>query len=272
MRAMDERWTCRRCYAANDGGDYKCSSCGTPRFVEGTVAVPGEPRRTEPTWQPTPDADATDTHPPSGDQPWQPQQGQPGQSEPPQWQGQPDQPQWQGQPGQPQPWQQPEERRRSPLVTLLSYAWILIPIGFALFYFFGQARRDDSGDIQGPGTLTVYDLRVGDCFNGDMSGSVSDVEARPCSGPHEYEVYGTVTHPDNGGEFPGDDVIGEHADDVCLAEFERFVGVAYEDSALYASWLSPSRESWSNGDRETLCIIHEEDEREVTGSMRGANR
>jgi len=259
---MDERWTCRRCYAANDAEHLNCTSCGTPRFVAGTVAVPGGERPAEPSWQTTPEGDATGAQPQASGEPWQPQAS-----------GEPWQPQPAAEPWQPQEaWEPQEQRRRSPLVTLLSYAWILIPIGFVVFYFLSQARRDDSGAIEGAGNLTVYDLRVGVCFNGDMSGSVSDVDARPCSGPHEYEVYGSVTHPDNDGEFPGQEAIGDLADTECLAKFERFVGVAYEDSALYASWLSPSQESWSDGDRETLCIIHEEDEGEVTGSMRGANR
>ena len=250
---MDERWTCRRCYAANNSTDYSCTQCGTPRFVEGTVAVP-------------PGAGGPSTQPPE----WQ-QEG----SQQPGWQprGEPGQPgDWQQQGSQPGQWGPVQEQRpTSPLMRLLPFVWILIPIGFAIFYFTTQARRDDSGAIQGQGTLSVYDLRVGDCFSADVSESVGDVQGRPCSEEHQYEVFGTFTHS-QGGDFPGEDAIVTSAEPSCLQQFGSYVGISFEESEFYYSLLSPTEESWSDGDRETLCILHTLAEDNITGSMRGANR
>jgi hypothetical protein len=43
------------------------------------------------------------------------------------------------------------------------------------------------------------------------------------------------------------------ADELCAAEFESFVGLPYEESVLYLTYLTPTREGWSEGDREVVA-------------------
>lgn len=223
---LSGRWTCRRCYAANNPSDEVCGSCAWPR-------VPGS--------GPLPDPTAMDQ----------------GQMQP-----------------QPQPWvQQPAPAPRPWWTGLLRFAWILIPIGIIGFGILSQARRDDSGEIVGGGSVDVTELAVGDCFNASDDEEIADVDARPCTEPHEYEVIAIVTYPfDRGSDYPGDDAIADHAGTECEREFEEYVGVPYEDSVYYVSFLMPTEEGWNAGDRETICSGYDPGDSERTESMRGSER
>jgi hypothetical protein len=60
-------------------------------------------------------------------------------------------------------------------------------------------------------------------------------------------------------------------EDQCLVEFESFVGMPYDQSALEVTWLEPTEESWEAGDRELVCMITDP-AGQTTGSLEGANR
>jgi hypothetical protein len=78
-----------------------------------------------------------------------------------------------------------------------------------------------------------------------------------------------MTLPD--GDFPGEEAVVEQADESCTAEFESFVGLPYEESALYLSYLTPSEETWPAGDREVLCTVYDP-AGDTTGTLFDANR
>ncbi|KGM14713.1 hypothetical protein N867_17160, partial [Actinotalea fermentans ATCC 43279 = JCM 9966 = DSM 3133] len=72
--------------------------------------------------------------------------------------------------------------------------------------------------------------------------------------------------------YPGDEAIASQADEYCYGEFEGFVGVTWENSAFDYGYLSPSQESWEQGDdREVLCMIMDP-EGLTTGSLAGVAR
>jgi hypothetical protein len=118
--------------------------------------------------------------------------------------------------------------------------------------------------------VDIDDLTVGDCFNAPEGFSV--VEHVPCEQPHVYEIFATVTHPGDGEEYPGDEAVTDTAEELCEPEFEPYVGVDYQSSELYATTITPTQDSWAEGDRNIVCALHEEDEREITGSQEGADR
>ncbi|MBD0293338.1 MAG: septum formation family protein, partial [Jiangellaceae bacterium] len=69
----------------------------------------------------------------------------------------------------------------------------------------------------------------------------------------------------------GTQAVDTAAQEICVAEFEDFVGIPYEDSVLDVGFLAPTEESWREGDREVLCTVFDPAE-EVSGSLRGAKR
>jgi hypothetical protein len=133
-----------------------------------------------------------------------------------------------------------------------------------------EPDRDESGVITEEGDADVFTLQVGDCMSDQAgaTGEVTDVPVVPCEEPHDSEIYYAYTVPD-ADAFPG--TFQEHVDAQCLPQFQTFVGLPYEQSALELTWLEPTIESWNEGDRELLCIVADP-AGGVTGSLQGAAR
>ncbi len=129
--------------------------------------------------------------------------------------------------------------------------------------------RDDSGVIVESGGLGAYKLRIGDCFNFPDETVVISLEALPCSQPHDAEAYHDFEQP--GTEWPGGEQVSSRSDLGCFEQFEAFVGIAWEDSALDFAFLEPTQESWEQGDdREVTCAIVSYDGSKLIGSTRGS--
>ena len=113
---------------------------------------------------------------------------------------------------------------------------------------------------------------VGDCLVEHMPEEQEEIETIntiPCTEAHAQEVYATVTVA--GHEFPGLDEIGIQASAGCLEEFEEFVGVPYTESLLEFSFLTPTEDSWSFGDRSVKCTLYDPDGARLTGSLDDAH-
>lgn len=134
-----------------------------------------------------------------------------------------------------------------------------------------QPERDETTqEIVEEGDADVFALMVGDCMNEVSEELVSEVPVVPCDQPHDEEVYFDLTL--EGEEYPGDDVIQTQSDEACLAQFEPFVGLAYDSSTLGFYAYRPSQESWEQmDDRIVSCVIYDP-AGQVTGTLAGAAR
>ena len=148
-------------------------------------------------------------------------------------------------------------------------AWGLI-IGVAAIYsFFTDSRRDNSGEVVAEGRESVFDLRVGDCIS-EMKdeGEVGTTTVVPCADSHDYEVFANFDL--EAAVFPGQEAVSKLAGEGCKARFEGYFQVAYEDSELDISWLSPSQDSWTRGaDRSAVCLGYRMDGQPMVGKVRG---
>lgn len=97
---------------------------------------------------------------------------------------------------------------------------------------------------------STFDLAVGSCFN-EGPGGYDQVS---CAEPHYAEAYRIADHPDQA-FYPGNDRVAEWAEPFCYSHFERYTGVAYQDSALEFGYLYPTEQSWNLGDREVVCFV-----------------
>ena len=137
-----------------------------------------------------------------------------------------------------------------------------------------EAASPSASDL-GEGEVTsVFDIEVGDCFNAD-SDELASVIVVDCDRPHAYEAFHLFDHeagPDD--PYPGDDVILEYADTNCQPPFEEYVGIDYQTSIWFIASVTPSAETWAEGDREIICTLDQQDQDgvaiEVTGSAQGA--
>ncbi|HEY9412677.1 MAG TPA: septum formation family protein [Jiangellaceae bacterium] len=135
-----------------------------------------------------------------------------------------------------------------------------------------EPSRDPSGQVtESEPAADVFSVKVGDCIGAFGDGEqVSEIPVVPCTEPHDQEVYAAVQVPD-AAEYPGDAAVEDQAKTDCSAEFQTFVGLAYDDSELYVNFLTPTADSWAQGDREILCTIYEEGA-QTTGTLKDANR
>lgn len=126
---------------------------------------------------------------------------------------------------------------------------------------------EDPADIEGAEMVSFDELAVGDCiplFDYGDEDEIFELPVVPCDQPHTDEVYFTYQAED--GEFPGDDELLESAWDGCIAQFEAFVGVPYEESVLDIYSYQPTKTSWMRwSDRTVHCIVFSYDE--VTGTL-----
>ena len=122
------------------------------------------------------------------------------------------------------------------------------------------------------GNTSVFSLEVGQCINQNIEGdSVSSIPVVDCAEAHTGEIYALPQVAD--GEFPGEQALGTQAEQECTGPaFQSYVGMPYQDSAIYANTLLPTSESWASGDREIVCYLQDQNGAELTGSLRGANR
>lgn len=135
----------------------------------------------------------------------------------------------------------------------------------------GNVTANDPATDPSEGVETdAFAIEVGDCLNdGNLEGEISTVPTIDCAEPHDSEAYASIIIDD--GPYPGEDAIFEQADADCVAEFNTFVGVNYDESVLNFSYYFPTEGSWENGDREILCLIYEDGTKTV-GSLAGAAR
>ena len=118
--------------------------------------------------------------------------------------------------------------------------------------------------------VDVFALEVGDCLTDyRATEGVVSVPTVPCSEPHSEEIYAVVTLPE--GDFPGDEAIVTQAEDVCVGEFEGFVGLPYAESVLEFNYAWPLEEGWDAGERGVVCSVSDPDG-DTTGTLAGANR
>lgn len=135
-----------------------------------------------------------------------------------------------------------------------------------------EPARDASGAITESGDASVFALKVGDCFNDDAGAGevVFDVPVVPCSEPHDNEIFFEFSMTD--AVFPGNDATLESSALRCLEQFQPFVGSEYLDSELDIFPITPTAESWAEGDRVVYCALYAVDLSKLTGTMRGSGR
>jgi Septum formation len=120
--------------------------------------------------------------------------------------------------------------------------------------------------------VDVFDLGVGDCLTDyRATEGIVSVPTVLCSEPHSGEIYAVVPLPEGDGNYPGVEAISAQAEEICIAEFERFVGLSFEESVLEFSFLAPEETEWDTGDREVLCMVHDP-AGVTTGTLADANR
>jgi hypothetical protein len=168
--------------------------------------------------------------------------------------------------------------RRS-AIAALALAGALALSGCSVLSTISSQIDQSQGKVDGEGQQQdAQHLSVGQCVNDAAAfatngpDSVSSVPVIDCSQPHDSEVYANVTVKDT--EYPGDEVMGQQAEQLCEDQFEAYIGASYDDATdLEISTYSPSSDTWEVGDRSVTCEVDAMDDDgnaiKVTGSLKG---
>lgn len=105
-------------------------------------------------------------------------------------------------------------------------------------------------------------IDAGDCFNEyvyrDGAEFLQQVTTMVgCDGPHDREAYFVTQYPgDEDAPAPQEEVLRDWAAQVCLDEFEDFVGLEYVLSKLEIGAIVPTFDGWTDaGDRNVICFV-----------------
>lgn len=128
--------------------------------------------------------------------------------------------------------------RRTPLAAAAAFAMLLAA---------GGCSDDES----------VFNAEVGECIQDPGSGtSIETFDEVDCSEDHLGEIFLLFEHEGDDDDFPGSTDLQEEAAAECEGdEFEDYVGVPYNETAIVVGQVNPSENSWGEGDRETICIL-----------------
>ena len=116
-----------------------------------------------------------------------------------------------------------------------------------------------------------YFLSVGECINEDQIDPYlagEDYSITPCDAPHDNEVYFVYEWPE--GPYPGDAETENELDEICLDEFEGYVGTDYETSTLDVWLLLPDQQGWKYGERFGECLLYDMDGTKLTGTAQNS--
>lgn len=157
-------------------------------------------------------------------------------------------------------------RSRSPVIPSRLVGLTILVLVALLLAGCGSPKGSPSASV------SVFHLKPGDCIvpPTDVKAELSTVKVVSCRQPHTQEVYALVS--DRAGDnYPGTKQLETFANGNCLQHYEGYVGVAYQHSSLFFTYLLPSVRSWAADDRTVVCVITTTGQR-LTSSVKGSKR
>jgi hypothetical protein len=113
----------------------------------------------------------------------------------------------------------------------------------------------------------------GDCF-ADHDLTADGLGTVPCADAHAVEVF-AVRSALEGDDlaYPDGDNLAFLADELCLIEFEPYVGTPYWDEWRlgYLAYV-PDEAAWRAGERDVVCALDDLEGRDLRGSQRASDR
>ena len=132
----------------------------------------------------------------------------------------------------------------------------------------GGLQRNDTGAVVSGGSVSAFEVQVGDCTNAELKDETTSLSVVPCVEPHTHEAYFTTDHPD--GPYPGATALEVFAEQQCVGAFADYVGIEVAESRFYFTYLYPSVSTWNDKeDRQVVCFVVSRDEL-VTGTLKDA--
>jgi hypothetical protein len=156
---------------------------------------------------------------------------------------------------------------QSPVMKVLAPVMAVVLLAGAAFFLYERL----TSAANRPHAVSVFALSVGQCIvpPTQITAELSTLEVVACHVPHTQQVFFLVHDNSAGDNYPGASTLKTYADGHCLQHFQPFVGIDYQDSTLFYTYLLPSVRSWAAGDRTVTCLITTTG-RKLTSSVQGS--
>ncbi|WP_229054197.1 septum formation family protein [Aeromicrobium sp. Leaf350] len=161
------------------------------------------------------------------------------------------------------------------LVVLVAWSAFSVWAYFVVVQNTGIERNAD-GEITRGGEVDPTELRTGDCVSEDFEAAadtaaddvvdISTLTVVPCDELHNAQIIHTEELA--AGPYPGLEAMFQRGEEICLAQFQPWVGTPYDASNLAVAPIVPYEEDWSRS-RDVTCIAVSQDE--VVGTFQGSN-
>ncbi|RNL75462.1 DUF4190 domain-containing protein [Nocardioides marmorisolisilvae] len=139
---------------------------------------------------------------------------------------------------------------------VLNVIWLVAGVTIAVVSSLDNADRDSTGTITKSGKVSVFDLKVGDCFNGldnvKMGDTIFTLDGVPCSKLHQGEVYAEA--PINEASYPGPESLQRSGETPCKDKLQQVAPKHYANRDVGVIWIYPEKDAWSRGDHHYSCI------------------
>ena len=148
----------------------------------------------------------------------------------------------------------------------------VIAIALALLVSGCAAGLPQSDDDSTTGSVTLFDLELGDCLNDadiPLRSDMTDAPRVSCEDPHDSELFAILGV--EGSAFPGESELVAQGQSRCARAFGDFVGIPFANSTLDFRFYYPTASSWALGDRTIYCVAFDPG-LQVTGSLLNSRR
>ena len=150
--------------------------------------------------------------------------------------------------------------------------WVIASVTCVLILGGCQSGLPSSADAEKEGTVTLFDLELGDCLNDagiPLRSDMVDVPRVSCEEPHDSELFAILGV--EGSTFPGERELVSEGQDRCARAFGDFIGIPFANSTLDFRFYYPTASSWAQGDRSIYCLAFDPGLK-VAGTLLNAKR
>jgi hypothetical protein len=139
---------------------------------------------------------------------------------------------------------------------VLSAVWlVLIVVAVAVANLGNASRSPATGKITHGGSLSVFSLAVGDCFNNPPGAtSLNSVTAIPCSQAHNAQIYAKFNLSGSIVSYPGTTALTRLATNGCNSRV-KILDKSKITNSMTIRFLFPLADSWLAGQRTVTCMI-----------------
>ena len=154
------------------------------------------------------------------------------------------------------------ERRLGPL-AIIAMVVAVLAIAVGVFAIVTHGFKPKTQTAYKP--AAVFKLQPGNCFT--MTHNGLGVSVRPCSTPHESEVFAVFTLP--GSSWPGVDAVQSQAESGCASRLSGYMNPSLAQGAFDQQSIYPDQVTWDAKVHTVVCTVTSSSG-PITGSVRQA--